>query len=235
MSLIDPKVPTEPTAPVVAPATPGAGEGVAPATPAPSVQDAPPTPSTAAADKLQKDINQLKSASQRREAQLQQQAAIREAELKEQLEQTRLNSLDGDARKAYEQELLMNRLKEANDKLALVEQRSAEILQHSNAVTQFRAAGVPESFLNLNGSLDELVQSGWDWILSENKRLNAALVSKGVVIPPALPVAPGVPIPAGGTSPSVKPTWDELEKKYGSKERVYSLVEQRLLPASIIP
>jgi len=52
--------------------------------------------------------------------------------------------------------------------------------------------------------------------------------------PPALPAAP--PVDTGRTTtPGTKPGWDELEKKYGSREKVYELVEAKRLPPDIIP
>lgn len=232
MSLLDQKVQGEPTPAPVSdkPETP-AGGGVAPATPAPAPQ------SDALAQekqKLEKDINQIKSTFQRREAQLNKEAKEREAALLRQLEESKLQGMDEEARKAYEATRFSRENEALKQQLDEERRKYQEYTTFNNAVLQFRGAGVPEASLVLDGSLDDLVQSGWDYLTSRVRELEAKVQTPQTPAPKELPAAPEVD--TGKTQGvNTKPTWPELIAKYGSREQVYTLVEQRQLSPDIIP
>lgn len=235
MSLLDQKVQGEPTpAPVTEkPVTP-AGEGVA-ATPATTPTQTPQSDALAQEkQRFEKDLNQLKSTLQRREAQLTKEAKEREAALLKQLEETKLQGMDDEARKAYEATRFSRENETLKQQLEEERRRYQEYQVFQNSVLQFRSAGVPEANLVLDGSLDDLVQSGWDYLTSRVRELESKLTAPVTPAPKELPAAPEVDT---GKSQSVntKPTWPELIAKYGSRERVYELVEQRQLNPEIIP
>lgn len=236
MSLIqEPTVPGETTPAEVAPATQAAG-GVASATPSQSPQV------DAAALLLEKhslelDINKLKSTFQKREGQLQQEAKQREAALKEELERLKVSGMDDDSRKLYEAEIRSRNLQQKEQELDAARKEYEDLIAFTNAQQQFALAGVPAESLRTDGDLNDLVQSGWDWILTRNKSLeeeNQKLKTSSPTAP-VLPSAPPVALSGPGASLSTKPTWDDLVKRYGNRETVYQLVEQGRLPSTIIP
>ena len=232
MSLLDQKVQGEPTAAPVSdtPETPAAGGVATPATPA----QPPQSDALAERQRLEKDINNIKSTFQRREAQLAKEAREREQELLRKLEETKVSGMDEEARKAYETQRAARRVQELETQLQEEQRKYQEYTTFQNALLQFRSAGVPENALITDGTLDDLVGSGWDWLTSRVRELESRSAVPATPPPPTLPDAP--PVDTGRSSTTnTKPGWPELIQKYGSREKVYELVEARRLSPDIIP
>lgn len=215
--------------------TPAPGE-VAKATPTQPPQDAGSAKYEAELAKYKEDLNKLKSASQKRESELQRALAQREREFQQKIEETRLASMDDDERKIYEVERNKERVAELEAELQAARLEKEEMVAYNNAYAFFAGKGVPPSELILDQGLDALVASGWDFVSKRLAELEAQVTQMGStqkVLPKEPPKAPpvetGTGIPVGG------PTWEDLEKKYGSREAVYTLIEQRRLSPDILP
>lgn len=229
----DTKVLGEPDGTVVAEATPAPGE-VAETTLTNAPKDA--GEKVDYAEKLsqyEKDINNIKSAMQKREAQLQREFAERERLLVERLDELSTQTMTDEEKAAYQKRKESERFKGMEAELMTAKQQAEEIRATNEALQFFLAEGVPASELNVGEGYDALTESGWKWIKAELKRLRAA-TSKPETKKTDKKEAPDV-VTKTGAPPSGGPTWEDLEKKYGSQEEVYRLVEQGLLDPTIIP
>lgn len=212
--------------------------GVAPATPA-----KPPVDATSAdieakykaeLEKFQNDLNKLKSASQRREGELQKTITERERQYREEIEKVRLGNMDEEERKIYEVERTKERVAELEAQLNAVNEEKEEQMAVNNAYSFFLQKGVPANSLVIGQGLDALVASGWEYISLRLAQLEAAAAAGGQRNPPVEPPkAPNVEVGSG--TPAGKPTWDDLVKRYGSREEVYTQIEQRRLSPDILP
>lgn len=184
--------------------------------------------------KLQKttdDLNKMKSTFQKREAELQAKYQQEQAELRRQLNETRLQGMDADQRKKYEEQMKMEELQRLQSEQSSLSAKLQEQAQILDAVQFFVQRGVPYDQLIVNQGYNTLTQSGWDWIDGELKRLRDAQTT-------AKPESPRKPAPSVVTdkaSPSTGTTWAQLRKQYGSEENVYQMIEQGLLDPSILP
>lgn len=235
-----PMVPGEPTpAPVVENTTP-AGGGVAEATPAQTPVDAEALRKQieqTAADKarLEKDLNRFKSSTQSREAQLRKEADQKQEALRSELETIKRASMDDETRRKYDEQLAQQRIVELTDRLQQREEEMATFQATQNAIAHFRSLGVPDDVLILNGTFDDLLESGWGWVSDRVKSINTIPpVPAAPPTPAPLPVAPRVDV-SGASTPVVKRTWADLEKEYGSREAVYDMIERKRLPGSVLP
>lgn len=185
--------------------------------------------------KLRDDINKMKSVFQKREAQMEKEFKTQQRKLEEQLETARVAGMDEDARKAYEATRGNKKVGELEEELSKLRSEKESAENYRNAIDQFLEAGVPKSALADTGDLNELVNSGWNWMIKHQRELKEELEKlKTPKSAQPLPVPPKVDtLKAGGST--TKPTWADLEKTYGSRERVYELVEARRLSPDIIP
>lgn len=234
-----PLVQGEPTPAVVADATP-AGDGVtAPAaTPAQTPVDAEALrtqfeQAKAERERLEKDLNRYKSSTQSREAQLRKEAELKQEALRTELENIKRSGMDEETRRKYDFEMSQQRIADLQTELQRRDEEMATFRATQNAVAHFRSLGVPEDALILDGTFDDLLESGWGWVSEKVKSITTP-AAPAPPVPPTLPVAPKVDV-SGASTPSVKPTWADIEKTYGSREAFFQLIESRRLPPSMIP
>lgn len=236
---IEPKVPEGQQGAVVPGGTPAPG-GVPTGTPSQAPGDAEVERVRQQAAKLQQDLNAMKSSFQKKESQLLREREQREAELRRELEQARVAGMDDETRKLYQQERASERVTELETQLTEMQQRYEEMQAFQNALSHFRSNGIPDSALVLDGTTEDLVASGWNWMAArsrEAEELKARLSQTPTPPPSPSPLPSAPPVALGGTAspPSTKATWKELEAKWGSREAVYQAVEERRLPPTIIP
>ena len=186
------------------------------------------------AEQLKKDINQMKASFQKREAKIESEAKNRVKQLEEALEAARVQSMDDEARKAYEATRGSKRVTELETELAQLKEQQATADAFRGAVEQFRDAGVPLESLVTDADLPALVESGWNWMTSHMRELEEKVAKASTKKEPEpLPTPPAVPGAKG--APASKTTWADLEKQYGSRETVFALVEQGRLSPDILP
>lgn len=245
------QVPAGTKAPGVAQATPQSNSPVAPqsATPAAPAGDA------AALEQLrqqmaqrERDLNALKSASQRREFELQQQLKAQQEEFQRQLHNANIAGMDEESRKQYESELAQEQAREMQQRLAELQQANEQAEGKFNAFSFFTQRGVPAERLTMNGTLEEMVQSGYDYMATRNAELEAqvrqaqtqAPVTPAPTEPAApapLPKAPAVDVGAGASS-SGRPTWADIDREYegkGGREMFYQQLQSGQIPAERLP
>lgn len=236
MSELDPKVPGEPNGSVTPPVdvTP-AGAGVAaPATPSQSPTDAEAALLKEQVRKYQEDINKMKSTFQSQDAKRQQEWQQRQTQLEKEIERLRLSGMDEEQRKAYEAEASSRQLQEMQDRIAEMTAKQQETEAKFNAQQYFLEQGVPASELVITEDYEALWNSGMNWIMSEFKRLKTPSTVQQQTIPAKTPpTAP--PVDTGSGTPPSGSNWPDLEAKYGSRERVYQMIEERRLPPDILP
>jgi hypothetical protein len=221
---------------VVAPATNSGEGGVAdatPATPAPSVDvealKADYEKKLAAA---QNDVNAVKSALQSRESAIQKQFAEERSALQKQLREIRMQGMDENQRKQYEQSLAAEEVEQMRSRLQETEQKNQQFAAMLDAQNFFLQQGVPVQNLDFT-NYDALVASGWGAINAELARLREQVKNPVTRTPDPLKSAPSVVTDKG--APGGASTWKDLIAKYGSAENVYQLVESGNLNPSILP
>lgn len=236
----NPMVPGEPNPAPVSPETP-AGGGVAEATPAQTPVDAEALRQQfeqAAAEKarLEKDLNRYKSSAQSREAQVRREAEQKQEALRAELEQIKRSGMDEETRRKYDYEMSQQRISELQTQLQQREEEMATYVATQNAIAHFKSLGVPDEALVRDGSFEDLLESGWGWVSEIVKSISNAPAAAPVapLVPPALPTAPKVDV-SGANTPSVKPTWADIIKTYGSEEAFWQLIESKRLPRDMIP
>jgi len=175
------------------------------------------------------DIRKLKSTYDRKFAETQKEWQRKEEGLRREAEELRLNSMDEEARKKYIAEKERNRLLELETKASQASTVESDYQASLGAIQHFTSLGVPLTELVLDKGYDELFQSGYAFITKEYKSLKTT-----TQVPPLPPTAPAVTTTTGST-PNLKPTWDDLVKTYGSVEAVYRGVESGRLDPAIIP
>jgi len=192
------------------------------------------------AEQLRRDVNNLKSMSQRREAELKADAERIQREAQAEIERQTMAQMDDDEREKYQSAIAQRRVQELQEELNDVRAKQ-QVQENLNAsMNWFLDQGVPISALD-RSSPEALVQSGYAYFANRIKELEskpAAPATPPAAPPPqAPPKAPQVDTNTGApaTPQSYADAWDALIEKFGSRERVYKLVELRQLPKSIIP
>jgi hypothetical protein len=216
------------------------GDGVANATPVQSPVDAEALRREFEENqkKLQQDLNRTKSTFQSREAQIQREARQREAALLDELNKTRLSTMDDETRKTYEAELSQNRIRELEQENESIRSEYETYKAMLDAKEHFRKMGVPDDILIVNGTFDDLLQSGWDWVSNRLIAINSAPAQAPVAPPKApapLPVAPKVDTGGNSTPPSTRPTWDDYAKKGMTREQVYQKFQEGKISPDAMP
>lgn len=185
--------------------------------------------------KREEDINRLKSSSQKREAKLQKDTEQKLKSLEDQLRKIQLSVLPEDKRKEAEAEI---KLQEAEVWKSRAEQLQAEyeaVQERQNYVQFFKEKGVPDSALNAAETTEDLLNAGWSFVINELDTLRQQVKAAPKQEPQKqTPTPPPVATTSQGL-PKSGPSWDDLVKKYGSMEEVYSRVESGQLPSDIIP
>ncbi len=228
--------PAEGAATPAAPSTPA--EPVAPATPSapPSDADAQRMEMERKLAQYENDIRALKSTSDKRLNEAQNQWAAQKRQLEREMQTLRMASMDDDERKRYETELAQEQQQELIQELEHSRQASQDYEARINALQYFLSKGVPADRLTINQGYDALFNSGMDWLEKEIQRLRTSTPATPSSSPAQpLPAPPVVATSSQGV-PNVKPTWDDLHKRYGDDdEKIYRMVEAGLLPRDIIP
>ena len=225
-----------------------AGSVTAPVTPpvdGPVSQETPPTPPQDAEKaeleqlraKYETDLRQMKSTLQRNEAQLKQEILKRDKQFKTELDRVRRAGLDADALKLYEAEYAKSNLSELEQQYNEAQTQLGQERALRETISLFAQEGIPVDLLvkASEDGLDGVTTAAWKYLFDENKRLSASAKptpqTKTTPEPP-----PTAPATSTNTAPAFSgPRWEELEKKYGSREVVYSLVEAGRLPPTTIP
>jgi hypothetical protein len=181
-------------------------------------------------------LNQLKSSLQKREAELTRQFNEREQKMAKELKAIRMQGMDEGQRKQYETQLANEEFQTLQAQLEEEKQKRQEMAQLVDAQNFFLSKGVPQNRLTLNQGYDALVNSGWQFIEDERQELQRLRQGGGPKENQAKQRKPAPSVVTDkGTPGNQGTTWAELRKKYGSDEAVYSLVEQGILDATIIP
>jgi len=184
-------------------------------------------------------ISQLRSTLDQNFSRAQGQWTQQRQEYENRIRQLEMSQLDEPGRAEYQRRMTVQEvenLRRQNEEM----QRQYQEAQTLNQYYQFFiSSGVKPAEL-ISDNLTNLVNSGYaamrNRMLSMERQLQQYQQpsQQQPQQPPQLRQAPPVANRQPGT-PSVGPTWSELTAKYGSEERVYSLVEQGILPSSIIP
>lgn len=221
--------PAAPSAPIepVAPATPSTPQSNAEAQRVAQLE--------AQLAKYEQDVRAVKSISDKRYSDAERQWRSEREQLRQELESLKLSSMDEDQRKKYEASLAVERQQEILQEA----ERSKQVAQEAQATLQalqyFSQQGVPTDKLVIDQGYDALFNSGMAWMSQQLQTLRTSPPAQPPVQPSnTLPTPPTVAT-AGQGVPQVKPTWDDLRKKYGDDEQIYKLVEVGLLPPDIIP
>jgi len=190
-------------------------------------------------NKQEQDIRNIKSTFQRQISEQQRKWDEERKQLQDDLRRAQMASLDDDEKVEFQKNLELERASDWQQRAMDAEQRLQESQALQNYTQFFVEQGVPVSQLIRDQGLDALVNSGWTGVQLLIRDLQNKL--KTLETPAPAPVTPATttpvrtpisatPAPAGGG-----PTWDDLIKRYGSAEEVYKLVEEQVLPPSIIP
>jgi chromosome segregation ATPase len=187
-------------------------------------------------EKYEHDINNVKSVLQK---QLSDQEKIFKTERDKytaQIRELQMATMDESQRSAYAQKIEkedLEALRQQNQQLQAALQEQETIQSYTNF---FIEKGVRREDLLHGKGVNALVNSGWEALSRKIKMMDEELTrlkttpqaAKDGVTPPQI-------ITPGGGLPPLPPSEAELIKQYGSMEKVYNLVEQGNLSASIIP
>ncbi len=226
----------------VANATPESVSGVAPSTPVSQPDDAEILKQVdEIKTKYERDISQIKSKFQSRESELQRELKTRESTWKNELQKIRMQSMDEDAKKTYEQELREEKLSElAQENESLRLERDQE-LNFRNAISFFLDKQVPFGKLVTDQGYDAMLQSGWNYLTSNEyiqERAKGLNVATSQTTPAPLKSAPPVDT-AKDNAPSAHPTWNDwtakLPGEFNVREKVYEMFQSGRISADQVP
>lgn len=189
--------------------------------------------------KREQDLNRMKSTFQRQISQMQKEMEKQRQQYEAEIRKLRMAGLSDDERQEYEREIRLQEAEQYKQQLEEYRQQMEEYQLKQNYARFFTEIGVkPEELITEEG-LDALVQSGWEGVknlinslreeLNSLKSGSATQQKKQPVQSPEKQPITSVGTPFTGT------TWDDLVKKYGSEEAVFSKVERGELPPSVIP
>lgn len=222
------------------------GNGVAPTTPAMPVSDAPAQQQIDWERKLaereaawQADLNRMKGSLQSQQAAAEAAYRQREAAYTQRIRELEVSGMDENQRTKYERAMLEQDYQSLQQNYAAMQQQLEAERQRQAYVQAFANMGVPLNALDTS-TPQSVIASGWEAVNRQMTELRAQAArasspapspapssSPSDMQPPAV-VIPGSNVPGG-------PTWDALIQRYGSMEKVFSLVEQGMLPPSVLP
>lgn len=186
-------------------------------------------------DTLQNDLNAMKSSFQKRESQLTKEWDEKEVTFREEAQKLKMATMNDEDRQVYERSL-------ATERLAELERKNSELIQaqenqraQQDSLNYFLSKGIALDSLVVDQGYDALIASGWKAFSDEKESLQTELDTLRQNPKKDKSPAPEVITDLSGATPTDGPTWQDLIKKYGSMEEVYSLVESQQLPSSIIP
>lgn len=182
----------------------------------------------------QQDLNKLKSSLQQREAQIVKDSQQKYSELQRQLHEVRMSTMDDDARKKYEAQLVTEEYQSLQEQMAEINRKNQEYQSMLDAQQFFLNKGVPADRLVLNQGYEVLVESGWNWVTERLQAIQNAASNPTTKSEPA-PLRQAPNVVTDKATPHTGTTWSDLLQKYGTAENVYRAVEEGRLPASIIP
>lgn len=226
--------------PAAAGTTPN-GAGVAQTTPSNAPRDARQTGQAGSASSpevaaLQRDINRIKSTFQSQLAaqERQHQAALQA--LQTRLREAETRGMTDEQRQQYEQATRQDQLQQIYAENQRLQQQLVEQEQRQAYVAHYTNMGIPLESLTVDGSIDELVASGWQAVQAEIARLKGG----GQPASPAAPVTPETVTPpevvTATSAPARGATWQELETSLNmTSEEIYRAVETGQLSPDIIP
>lgn len=185
--------------------------------------------------KAEQDLNAMKSSFQKTQHELELKLEKQKTDYETYLRDVKLSSMDADARKKFEDQELVEKNKNYEEKARLAEQALAEREQKEQYRDFFLSVGIPLGELDITKNLTDFVNLGYAAWKKKTADLEAKLakLEKQAKGEDGEITAPDVDTEKG--KPGNKPGWPALIKKYGSAERVYRLVELGELKPSIIP
>lgn len=215
-----------------APITPT--EPVAPATPSAPQPDAETQRLRSELARYENDIRAIKSSADKRFTESERNWKTQTENLRKEVQNMRMAGMDDTERKRYETELASERQREIEIELQTARATAQEYGANLQAMQYFLSLGVPVENLVLDQGYDTLFNSGMSALTDELKRLKSSTAPQQ---PPAA-AQPGPTPPTVATTTgvaNVKPSWDDLRKRYGSDEQIYRMVEAGQLPGDLIP
>ena len=187
--------------------------------------------------KYETDLRKLQSSLQRNESELRKALEDQKKLHKDELERARIASMDDDERKVYEVERNKERLTEMQELLNATQLERDQAAETLKAYNFFQKRKVPADVLVVDQGYEALLNSGWEYItnrIEELEKKQAGGQTPTKEPPKEPPKAPPVDTTIN-SMPIVGTTWEELEKRYGSRERVYQLIEEKRLKPDVLP
>lgn len=219
--------------------TPAPG-GVAATTPAPAAADAQPGIDWKARyEAMEKDLNRLKGSLQSQMAAQQHNFNQTLAQYQRRLEEAETRGLSEDDRRKYEEQRRQRLMQQQAEQNAALQRQLEEQQLRLQYIQQYEEAGIPRSALTLNGSLDDLVNSGWQAVtqLARAARSGTAAPAAGQPAPAAAPtVQPPAVVTQTGAVASA-PTMEALMTRYKvtDPEEIFRMFETGQIPADQMP
>ncbi len=213
--------------------------GVVESTPTQGVKDAPQKNWEAELQKREADLNRMKSTFQRQINDLNRKYESEKRWYEDELNKVKLSGLSDEERKEYESTLKFEEANRYKNEAEQYKMQVEEIQLSQNYAQFFTDMGIPSTALVRDQGLDGLVQSGWvgvkALISNMKKELETLKKAPGDQNPKEEASRLNQPMTSTPGTPYTGTTWDDLIKKYGSEEAVYTRVERGELPPSAIP
>lgn len=186
--------------------------------------------------KWETDLNRMKSSLQSQIAQTQADYRQREAAYNQRIRELEVAGLDETEREKYERVRLQQDFQAMQRDYQQLQQQLESERQRQAYVTAFANMGVNPAQLD-STSPETVIASGWAAVQARMRELEAKSQTPASAAPnsPATDLTPPTVNVNSGNLPSGNPSWPDLIQKYGSMEKVFSLVEQQQLPVSVIP
>ena len=155
---------------------------------------------------------------------------------KQRIRELEVAGLDETEREKYERARLQQDFQAMQREYQQLQQQLESERQRQAYVTAFSNMGVNPAQLDAT-SPETVIASGWAAVQARMRELEAKSQTPASAAPnsPATDLTPPTVNVNSGNLPSGNPSWPDLVQKYGSMEKVFSLVEQQQLPVSIIP
>ncbi len=189
--------------------------------------------------KFEDDLNKMRSSEQKDKSTAVSALSERIAQAEAERDEAAMRGMDATQRAAYERDRAVERADAAEARAQEAEAARQEQQEFQDTVNFMLQDGVPATALDTKNGMQGLAASGWAYWKKQ---------AAGVATPaPVAPANSAVPAPdvlvTGQGTPATKKTMEDLIKEYatpgehpdGTRTRIYEMIANGDLPASILP
>jgi len=195
-----------------------------------------------ALDAKEQDLRRMKGTFQSQLSAKEKETQRRLDEFDQKYTELQMAQMDEETRKQFETQLQSKKFRELQTENEQLRRESQEASDINRYFQFFTTQGIRPEELIIDQGASVLAESGWTAMTREMNRLREQVAKAGQ--PPQQETSPNtsevepLQAPQVVTQTRTVPSganWAELREKYGTDEKIYNLIDQGVLPASILP